>query len=305
MCNAKLLLKISSLLIVFILLSVNVYSQDEIVVTKVKGKFGLMNLGSAQGFEKGQRFQLVRSTSLGEVNIGEVIIAACKTNFSGIKLTNTSSQYSIKVGDKVVLQEKSFIYETAFNEDYDFSSSYRLGSIFHISRGGIKLGYNSANFFGKDWLMGSKEFTASKSGFIGGLFIYQNIAPMFGIQEELLYTQKGIIYKGDVDDVIFGVDYLQLTVLAKLDMLSGRSVLPNAYFGPGFAFKTASHLDGEVQDENLNGFYTSLIFGGGVDFVVGRGRFTIDARYDLGLSKIFKDAEVKHHVFSIITGFSF
>ena len=286
-------------------MTVNVYSQDEIVVTKIKGRFGLINVGSVQGFEKGQRFQLVRLTSLGEVNIGEVIIAACKSNFSGIKLTNVSSKHSIKVGDKVLLKEKSYISETAFDEDYDFSSSYRLGSIFHISRGGIKIGYNSANFFGKDWLMGSKEFTASKSGFIGGLFIYQNIAPMFGIQEELLYTQKGIIYKGDDDEVIFGVDYLQLAILAKLYMLSGRSLLPNAYFGPGFAFKTASHLDGEEQDENLNGFYTSLIFGGGIDFVVGRGRFTIDVRYDLGLSKIFNDTEVKHQVFSIITGFSF
>ena len=50
-----------------------------------------------------------------------------------------------------------------------------------------------------------------------------------------------------------------------------------------------------------------LVFGGGVDFGLGKGYFTIDLRYTLGLTTIsdFEDEDVKNGAFSLMLGYSF
>jgi hypothetical protein len=58
--------------------------------------------------------------------------------------------------------------------------------------------------------------------------------------------------------------------------------------------------------ENLKDTDYGLVFGGGVDFELGPGELTVDARYTLGLAKIYDSGiDVNNRVISVMLGYSF
>ncbi|UCB52659.1 MAG: PorT family protein [Candidatus Zixiibacteriota bacterium] len=190
------------------------------------------------------------------------------------------------------------------------------GAVFgrRLTEIGLKAGLNIADY------RGDLPYTDSKMGFCGGPFITCSINEMLAVQTEFLFSMKGaklgervradeygnIIETSSIRDVI---NYLEIPVLGKLSVLPQGRVRPNLFAGPFFALKlTGKHKLGsqETDLENLKDTDYGLVFGGGVDFELGQGELTADARYNLGLAKIFDSPmDVRNRVISVMLGYSF
>lgn len=190
------------------------------------------------------------------------------------------------------------------------------GAVFggRLTEIGLKAGLNIADY------RGDRPDTDSKMGFCGGAFITCGINEMLAVQTEFLFSMKGAKLGEKVRTDEFGniietssirevLSYLEIPVLGKLSILPQSRVRPNLFAGPSFALKlSGKHKVGsqETDMESLKDTDYGLVFGGGVDFEFGQGEFTVDARYALGLAKIYDSGiEVKNRVISVMLGYSF
>jgi hypothetical protein len=150
----------------------------------------------------------------------------------------------------------------------------------------------------------------TRTGFVVGGFAKFGIpdSPL-SIQPEVMYSQQG----GKVDNNEVRIDYLQIPVLFKFAMSDRGTVEPNLFAGPYAGLRILAEQDGgtgglfggstniENQTEQVD---YGLSFGGGIDIEVGNSIFTMDARYNFGLSDAFTDRDGKHRVFAITFGIS-
>lgn len=155
---------------------------------------------------------------------------------------------------------------------------------------GIKGGINIANVHGED-VGDDGEW---KNGFAGGIFLDWGITPVFGIQPELLYVQDGAREKFLNADLFLKFNYVQVPVLAMIDLPVGGSLIPVLYAGPYVSFLLDSKLTVEVEDNSVTGgledytksYDTGFVFGVALDFSLGTGKMTIEGRYNLGMTEI-------------------
>jgi hypothetical protein len=170
---------------------------------------------------------------------------------------------------------------------------------------GIKAGPNFASI--------NTESTAgenykSRTGFHGGAFVLFKLTKI-GIQPELIFSQQGSTLEFDNKDYKANFTYLNIPVMLKLYLAAGL----NLQLGPQFGFVTKATQEfpdpttGKVTEEDikdeLKGSDLSLGMGAGWDLPFG---LTIDARYNLGLSKINdkSDSEdAKNQVFQLSLGY--
>jgi hypothetical protein len=178
---------------------------------------------------------------------------------------------------------------------------------------GLKVGINFADIASPDD-DDEEEFKKKKVGVAVGGFVDVPVAPMFSIQPEFLFTQKGA--KFEAEDPQFGnfkatisVDMIQVPVLGKVKF-AGASVRPFVVFGPGFGFVTRGRQeveeDGDVEEEDIKddieSVDVSLIVGGGVQF----GNASVELRWDHGLRNLVKDDEddeAKTRTLTILFGY--
>jgi hypothetical protein len=171
---------------------------------------------------------------------------------------------------------------------------------------GIKAGVNFSNIDVDDL------DASNRTGFVGGGFV--NLAwPIFNLQGELLYSQKGFndagVSSDDKADV--SVSTIQIPVLVKF-ALPIPAVSPSLYLGPAVSFTTSATAKAAEGDEDIKDLLESstwsLIIG--LDVKLG-GRFIVDARYDMGLSSLSKDAftdlnqDVKGRTLTLMLGYAF
>ena len=153
-------------------------------------------------------------------------------------------------------------------------------------------------------------------GFIGGAFIDWSFAHYLAFQPEVDYAQKG----SDAFDVGPGggtfkmhirMNYLQIPALLRLNgdaMVGG--LRPYLIGGPAIAFDAGcaivvTSLAGNYTCSNLPSRESvdySLIGGGGVDVPLMGRRFTLSARYDLGLRNVYKNNDAKNRAASVLLG---
>ncbi len=187
---------------------------------------------------------------------------------------------------------------------------------------GLKGGMNIANLHGKGVKVieeGIGTDLVSKMGFCAGGFITYNINDMFAIQPELLFSMKGAKaereIEGETAKLAFNLNYLEIPVLAKLSIPTPGNVKPSLFVGPSLAIKLSGKLKteiaGESEEEDLEDLKSTdfgLVFGAGIDFALGQGKLTVDARYTLGLTKADESEEeldIKNGAISIMVGYSF
>jgi hypothetical protein len=193
-------------------------------------------------------------------------------------------------------------------------------------KGGLKIGATSAklygddvgeldDFLGEDW--------KSRIGFCAGGFITFDITEMLAIQSEVLYTMKGLKWEGEINGatplkILLKLDYLEIPVLLKIMPGTQGSVKPYLFAGPAVSIKVSSKVKAEFEgeseeepiEEGLKGTDFGLVIGAGADFglgALGKGNFSVDVRYSLGLSTIsdFEGDDIKNGVFSLMVGYSF
>ncbi|MBX2916719.1 MAG: PorT family protein [Cyclobacteriaceae bacterium] len=148
----------------------------------------------------------------------------------------------------------------------------------------------------------------NRTGFHGGAFALIKLTKI-GIQPELLFSQQGSTVKFNSQDLKSNFTYVNVPVMLKLYTVAGI----NLQVGPQFGFLTTAEseynpIDDEPQSlADVKNAYkksdVSAALGVGWDLPFG---LTIDARYNLGLSKINDGAnsnESKNQVIQVSLGY--
>lgn len=170
---------------------------------------------------------------------------------------------------------------------------------------GVKGG---ANFATLDANSSVGENYKNRTGYHGGAFALIKLTKI-GIQPELLFSQQGTTVKFNSENLKSNFTYLNVPIMFKLYTVAGI----NLQVGPQFGFLTTAEseynpIENEYQNmADVKDAYKksdlSAAMGIGWDLPFG---LTIDARYNLGLSKINdgqNSNESKNQVFQVSLGY--
>jgi hypothetical protein len=174
---------------------------------------------------------------------------------------------------------------------------------------GIKGGPNFANI---NTDASATENYKSRTGFHGGAFVLIK-ATKIGIQPEIIFSQQGSKVTVNSQNLESNFSYVNIPVILKLYTVAGI----NLQLGPQFGFVTNAETPIEdqlnpgtykVQDvkDKMKSSDLTAAMGLGWDLPFG---LTIDARYNLGISKIYDKApsqqteKAKNQVFQLSLGY--
>ena len=174
---------------------------------------------------------------------------------------------------------------------------------------GIKAG---PNFSTVDTKASAGENYKNRAGFHGGAFVLIKAAKI-GIQPEVVFSQQGSKVEINSQNFESNFSYVNIPIILKLYTVAGI----NIQAGPQFGFIT--NAETPIQDQLNPGTYRvedvkdkmkssdfTVALGLGWDLPFG---LTLDARYNLGLSKIYDDAprnqtdDAKNQVFQFSLGY--
>jgi hypothetical protein len=154
----------------------------------------------------------------------------------------------------------------------------------------------------------------SRTGFHGGAFALIKLTKI-GIQPEIIFSQQGSEVQINSQNFESNFSYLNIPIMLKLYTVAGI----NIQAGPQFGFVTSA--ESPIADQLNPGSYKvedikdkakssdiGASFGLGWDLPFG---LTIDARYNMGLSKMFESdnqlppgtSDAKNQVFQISLGY--
>ena len=125
--------------------------------------------------------------------------------------------------------------------------------------------------------------TKMKVGLVAGANLEYPITEAFSVSGGLLYTMQGAAYKDGGDKM--KLDYLNIPILAQYQLIDGLKI--KAGVQPGFLM-SAKWGDTDYKD-NCEKFDLAIPMGLSYEI----SDFVIDARYNLGTSKIYKGDGVK------------
>lgn len=145
-----------------------------------------------------------------------------------------------------------------------------------------------------------------KAGFVGGAELEYHVSPTVGISGGLLYSMQGLKIK-DTDDAKINMNYVNIPILA------------NIYVAPGLAFKAgiqpAFNVSNEVKIQGVTIDYDKYAVDGAeiktFDFSIPVGvsyeyqNIVLDARYNIGVSKIADGDAGRNSVFQLTLGYKF
>lgn len=170
---------------------------------------------------------------------------------------------------------------------------------------GVKGGVNLANLA----FDGEGDVASSgRPGPLVGLFAVVTVGPLT-VQPEAIYTVKGASIEVDGVESDYVVDYLEVPLLARVNVTRRLAVLA----GPAFSMRLrarqrisfgASTEEIDVGDD-VEPFDVGLVAGAAVSF----GRWFVDGRYTHGLSDADADAgdtvQIRNRVVSVAAGIRF
>lgn len=142
----------------------------------------------------------------------------------------------------------------------------------------------------------------NRTGFLAGGALGIDLMPMFTVEVNALYSQKGTKFSetisgiGTVESKI-KLDYIEVPVLATVNIpVTGAPVSPRVYAGPAVAFEASCKLAESGAGLDVSADCGSdlprkkvdfgAVFGAGANFPAGPGAVTVDGRYNLGLANL-------------------
>lgn len=184
---------------------------------------------------------------------------------------------------------------------------------------GIKGGFNFANISITPAEPGMPDFKDLR-GLTGGVFFSLNMG-FVGIQPEILYSRRGLMWEFDWDidqtaKIEYMLDYIEIPVLLKLSILPAGPVRPVVFGGPSFGYllkATGRFTSPEgTESEDIKDIFEKTaiggVVGGGIEIKTPAFLLTLDGRYHIGMNNIAKEAEdqtAKHKGFSVMVGIGF
>jgi opacity protein-like surface antigen len=148
---------------------------------------------------------------------------------------------------------------------------------------------------------------SSRMGFKFGAMAELGFVPMFAIQIEPMYAQKGAVIEGNFNTdlgvihgkVTFKAAELEIPILLKLRIPTPGAITPYVFAGPNIAFILSSSQEVEAQGQNqdndtkdqTSSTNFALDLGAGVELKIAPlTLLLLDARYSLGLSDLSKES---------------
>jgi hypothetical protein len=161
---------------------------------------------------------------------------------------------------------------------------------------GIKAGYSLARFtqVSTEPLSFTWDYLPF---FAGGLYVEHSLLGFLSFQPELLYVRMGGQYEITDFSLEDRLDYIQLPVLLKLNILPAGPVRPFLCAGGYGAYLikyTSAMVDaGEPDEADLTSEHMrydyGLVGGGGLKFKLPGISVSIEGRYNYGMMNILKD----------------
>lgn len=193
-----------------------------------------------------------------------------------------------------------------------------------------KIGLNCASATSHELGHGVNLDFDYKAGFVGGAEVEYQATPKLGISGGILYSMQGAKYSGNlgdlegwegaenVKDVKFNFDYLNIPVLANIYVGKGLALKAGVQFGFNINNKMKigsisvnwNDLIDEIQKEeyyDLGGVGKVKTF----DFSIPVGasyeyqNFVLDARYNIGVTKVIDGLDCRNSVFQLTLGYKF
>ncbi|AHG88925.1 Outer membrane protein beta-barrel domain protein [Gemmatirosa kalamazoonensis] len=147
------------------------------------------------------------------------------------------------------------------------------------------------------------------------------------LQSELLFVRKGFTFAmpttGGVGSESVQVDYLEVPVMVRLHIPTGRRVLAHVFAGPSFATRvrcdvelagpratTSGVCDGSGKQiagpfQEVNPLSLGLMGGGGGSVAFGERQIQLDLRYGMGLTKVSPGSSARHSTIMLVASFEF
>lgn len=152
---------------------------------------------------------------------------------------------------------------------------------------GFKGGLNISRFVGPGAIPGASDLVAGNFGIVNK----NRVNPFVSIQEELSVSWEGEKFNNAIDYGSYNFTYLNLPILARLDVGGGLFAETGPQFGLQLSAKvTWTSNPGAFQITNTtdyssqtNAFNFGWIFGLGYQLTKWGG---VDARYDLGITSL-------------------
>lgn len=169
-----------------------------------------------------------------------------------------------------------------------------------------KVGINIANVTG-DIAIDKK----SKVGFVAGFEAEYGISEIFGLDFGVLYSMEGFKAKSiGIDgygtsaylvDANYNLDYINIPILAQVYPVKGLAI--KAGIQPAFNVRhKVSADDAKATIDGIKSFNFSIPVGLSYEYEC----FVLDARYNIGVTKIIKHLdEGRNSTFSITLGYKF
>jgi len=167
-------------------------------------------------------------------------------------------------------------------------------------RGGLNLA--TSNVQGEAF----DQDVGTRNGFHAGILGEVEISKNFGIQTNVLYTQKG--FGAGSGDIALSADYIMIPIIFVLKLPG--TISPHLYAGAELSLESSckasagslsnvscDDVRAETSDfPRTKGADSGLLFGIGVDWDIGFGILIIDAMYDYGLTNIAEVSESIDHI---------
>lgn len=144
-------------------------------------------------------------------------------------------------------------------------------------------------------------------GLVAGVEAEYGVAENFELSLGLLYSMQGTKWKeGDVTDT-YKMDYINIPILANYYVTKGLAI--KAGLQPAFKASAKNKISGgnasaEATMDGVSGFTLSIPLGLSYEYE----GFVFDARYNLGVTKVFKengDKTPKNSVIMFTVGYKF
>ena len=142
-----------------------------------------------------------------------------------------------------------------------------------------------------------------KFGLVAGVEAEYGVAENFGVTAGVVYSMEGCRYKNSGADksTFFNLDYINIPIMAQYYPVQGLAI--KAGVQPGFNVRHKLSYDGDSGNiDGIKSFNLSIPVGLSYEI----SSFVIDARYNIGITKLVKDADQgRNSTISLTIGYKF
>jgi hypothetical protein len=220
------------------------------------------------------------------------------------------------------------------NTSFAQSGNQGYGAYTGLTQIGIKAGADASRTYGSDSRVttpGVPPVSTSgpswqfKGGFIGGAYARYNFTEAIAVQPEVLFAMYGsrrnIAFDGATNyRTLF--NYVEIPIMLDYSFTTNTgNFRPNIFAGPTADFlvsaKQRADMNGTTVTSDVKDQLHSALFGvaigAGLSYPMSSGKLTLDARYNLGITKIYKTTplantaqpNLRNSAIALMLGYSF